>query len=158
MRTKALQWQKTSDTVLCWAHTVLGSYRVWKIGADGEWDWSFEGYDTRETFIGKVPTEEAAKLAAQAHFDAAIASVLEDDAPTHRHKKRGTEYVLIGYGKMQAEEWYEGPFDKDYVFHSSVDMREVAIYRSVDDGALWVRPREEFEDGRFIPSPPKAGE
>ena len=82
MRTKALQWQKTSDTVLCWAHTVLGSYRVWKIGADGEWDWSFEGYDTRETFIGKVPTEEAARAAAQSHFDAAIASVLEDDWQT----------------------------------------------------------------------------
>ena len=25
---------------------------------------------------------------------------------THRHKKRGTEYVLIGIGKMQAEHWY----------------------------------------------------
>lgn len=66
---------------------------------------------------------------------------------THRHKKRGTEYVLIGYGKMQAENW----FDLTTPTLTEVSMHEVAIYRSVDDGTLWVRPREEFEDGRFEP-------
>jgi hypothetical protein len=65
---------------------------------------------------------------------------------THRHKKRGSEYVLIGFGKMQADNWFEKLSDTN---SGAIDMREVAIYRSVDDGSLWVRPREEFEDGRF---------
>lgn len=71
---------------------------------------------------------------------------------THRHKKRGSEYVLIGIGKMQAAHWNDMSRDADNcACGPSVDMREVAIYRGVDDGSLWVRPREEFEDGSFEP-------
>lgn len=70
----------------------------------------------------------------------------------YRHKKRGTEYELIGFGKMQAEnwrvlDWATGSGEGEYV---GVDMEEVAIYRNASDHSeIWVRPREEFEDGRF---------
>lgn len=75
--------------------------------------------------------------------------------PTHRHKSRGTEYALLGIGKMQAGTWTD-PTGSDETVWKSVDMREVAIYRGAD-GQLWVRPRDEFEDGRFepLPSPPE---
>lgn len=77
----------------------------------------------------------------------------EVPTPTHRHKKRGTEYVLIGIGKMQAEHWLDGRKagrDSGGNFHVlSVDMHKVAIYQSVDDGSLWARPIEEWNDGRF---------
>ena len=71
----------------------------------------------------------------------------------YRHKKRGTEYELIGIGKMQTEDWFkllpgEGEIDsRDLI---DADMQEVAVYRSIiDPKEIWVRPREEFEDGRF---------
>lgn len=73
---------------------------------------------------------------------------------THRHKKRGTAYVLIGIGKMQAD-WLKDIGTISNPDLVPVDDDEVAIYRSVEDGSLWVRPREEFED-RFevLPAAP----
>jgi len=86
-------------------------------------------------------TEDEARLVAAALSPIGVEA---EPAATHRHVKRGTEYVLVGIGKMQAEGWQET------LTYGPVDMREVAVYCSATDPTeIWVRPREEFEDGRF---------
>lgn len=99
--------------------------------------------------------EETVRTVQRHSSRAAIRAVEADRAATHRHKKCGSEYVLLGIGKMQSEDWIDETRD---TFDDSVDMRDVAIYRSVDNGHLWVRPREEFEDGRFEALPLSDGE
>lgn len=58
-----------------------------------------------------------------------------------RHKKRGTVYEVLGEAELQA--------------HASFDLCEgdaLTVYRG-EDGKLWVRPTEEFQDGQFEPVP-----
>lgn len=74
-----------------------------------------------------------------------------------RHVKTGGHYELMAIGRMQAEKWVDRKPSIDglmkeppvSVLPPSVDMREVAICRSLTDGMWLVFPREEFEDGRF---------
>jgi hypothetical protein len=98
-------------------------------------------------------------------FDAltAIAPVQPGWRPTHRHVKRGSKYMLLGIGKMQTSNWMDEQWSHEPQSGNPpqrtldpVDMREVAIYRA-EDGQFWVRPREEFEDGRFdtLPAAPQ---
>ena len=54
-----------------------------------------------------------------------------------RHKKRRTIYEEIGRAKLQASD--VGGFS---------DHQLMVVYRG-EDGQLWVRPEDEFEDGRF---------
>lgn len=53
-----------------------------------------------------------------------------------RHVKRGSTYEVVGQAMLQTS----APL---------TDMETMIVYRSLDDGRLWVRPSTEFEDGRF---------
>lgn len=57
--------------------------------------------------------------------------------PTHRHRKGGL-YRLIARGRIEAT------------------LEPCAIYVSVKDDLVWVRPEAEFEDGRFTRLVPEA--
>lgn len=61
--------------------------------------------------------------------------VVKTFRPTHRHRKRGTLYEVLG----------------DAVLQSASDVRDdhpLIVYRG-EDGQLWARPPTEFNDGRF---------
>jgi hypothetical protein len=64
--------------------------------------------------------------------------------PTHRHVKRGTLYELLGLGMLQIEPGASPLQDYD----------RLAVYWD-EKGGLWLRPADEFFDGRFeeIPTP-----
>ena len=64
----------------------------------------------------------------------------------YKHKKRGTTYRIIAEGVMSVSaDWYywNGPA------YTNVDGEPVIIYQSCEDARVWVRPRDEFFDGRF---------
>ena len=61
---------------------------------------------------------------------------------TYRHKKRRAVYeVITEYASLQcsAAPEFESKFEDDYW----------TVYRNIKTGAIWVRPTEEFMDGRF---------
>lgn len=52
-----------------------------------------------------------------------------------RHKKRGSTYIVIENALLQTDK-------------PITDMTPLVIYIAAD-GTVWVRPRDEFLDGRF---------
>jgi hypothetical protein len=59
-----------------------------------------------------------------------------------RHKKRGTIYEIItdrAFLQCSAAPEFEKTFDDD----------SWTVYRNIVTDAIWVRPTEEFMDGRF---------
>jgi hypothetical protein len=60
----------------------------------------------------------------------------------YRHKKRGIVYeVITDSASLQCS--------TDPAFERLFEDDTWTVYRSVDTGAIYVRPTEEFNDGRF---------
>lgn len=102
-----------------------------------------EAWDAhRDTFFARLP------LAALPALSAPPAPVVDGWKPTHRHVKRGTLYRLVSSAVLQTE-------------HPVGDNEFLALYQD-EHGLYWVRPADEFKDGRFAllssePSRPAQG-
>ena len=103
-------------------------------GLDGKDDYCNpyrEGTDEHEAYaIGR--TEGAKRrLAAKKKYAALDCDRMIPRRELVRHVKTHSIYEIIGYGKIEK------------------DQTPVTIYEQIWEGRIWVRPTEEFEDGRF---------
>lgn len=80
----------------------------------------------------------AALMRAALHEAAAAIGTLPGGVTIWRHKVRGTTYTVVGEATMQDS------------YHGVRDHDTMVVYRSLEDGRLWVRAKSEFEDGRFV--------
>lgn len=66
----------------------------------------------------------------------------------YRHKKRGTTYRILHKAKFQYSASEE--FDYSGTINFYLDDTGVVVYQDVDDPTkVWVRPWDQFFDGRF---------
>lgn len=80
-----------------------------------------------------------------------------DEVPNNEyvHKKTGGRYRLIGIGQIQSHAWIKRErkwWEKLFMLDGeTVDYADVAVYQAVAyPYQIWVRPYEEFIDGRFM--------
>lgn len=84
---------------------------------------------------GQMPPDLAAFLSAK---ETVLAPATNEWTPTHRHIKRGSTYRVLGEARVQ-------------VSHDFRPLREddrLTVYQA-EDGTLWARFVDEFNDGRF---------
>lgn len=142
---RQLEWEDLGADYWRAPAPFFGSFRIEPWGNQGfHVLWSVPGLCDR--MIADLFTSvEAAKAAAQADYSARILAAIQPDPqpvasePVERvrHKKRGTEYAVIGRGLLQTDT-------------PLTDYSEVVAYRGAE-GDVWVRPASEFDDGRFEP-------
>ncbi|SCM71607.1 hypothetical protein KL86PLE_100283 [uncultured Pleomorphomonas sp.] len=153
VKVKPLKWADLSDEdgVAFEVRTVVGSY-----GVRGE-HLERNGY-----FVKTFASAEAAKDAAQADYEQRIRSALVDapapPAPAAApvrivlHKKRGSTYEVIGVaeGQVSTGDEVQNTFTGQMeTIRPVMDGTQLTFYRSQEDGKLWWRFPDEFEDGRY---------
>lgn len=90
--------------------------------------------DAAEALLAKLNPPSGGERGAEK--DGASAS---EWRPTHRHVKRGSLYRLVSSAVLQTDTL-------------CADNEFLALYQGAD-GLYWVRPADEFKDGRFEPLP-----
>lgn len=103
------------------------------------------------------PTDQEFRLAFNDWYEDQIRPFLkairasEDGKERYRHKKRGTIYSVLFAGYFQSSDLFERDIDDTWLVNTykPLDSVEVIIYQSIDDKKVWVRPKDEFFDGRF---------
>lgn len=83
-------------------------------------------YRLKNLHVGRMDATEAAQLIEKAYL-----------GPRFHHKKRGSNYTVIGEARLQCSN--KLPVDGDML----------VLYRG-DDGVYSVRDPDEFDDGRFV--------
>jgi hypothetical protein len=81
---------------------------------------------------GRPEFQEGRLRCALKRFALGIVKQIKIGCSRYQHVKTGGFYEVIGPGKL---EW---------------DLADVIVYRSEHDGSLWIRPKAEFFDGRFV--------
>lgn len=71
----------------------------------------------------------------------ALRAAIGESLPRYKHLKRGTTYEVVSVGEDENNRG-----------------RSLVVYRGEDDGKIWVRPAEQFFDGRFVELPAEPSE
>lgn len=91
------------------------------------------------TGIAPLYIDQARAIMGDPQLIGLIQQTLQTCQPSRfRHLKRGSTYAMIGYLTLQVE---PGRVLRD--------GEKMMGYRADDDGSLWARAKDEFEDGRF---------
>ena len=64
-----------------------------------------------------------------------------------RHRKRGTTYRVIGEGETQVA--VNKVYGEELATRIIRDGTKLIVYQCEADGKIWLRPTDEFMDGRF---------
>lgn len=84
---------------------------------------------------GRLVHDFLTRMAKEVH----AACAAEAWNPTHRHVKRGSTYRVVGEARVQVA----------HDFRSLREDDRLTVYQG-EDGQLWARFTDEFNDGRFV--------